>query len=734
MTLRRKTILITTITLIGLILLLYLTLRVLILQSYIGLEQQTMLRNLNRAGNSLQDAIERLQWAISDWAAWDDTYAFVQGDSAEYIEANLMDDTFWALKVNLMMFVNAASEVVYAKMVDVDDAEQTRLLAAFEETARDDKRFLNLTTGTPIAGFMVVGGEPMIVVSHPIMRSDESGPQAGTLIWARHLNQQELAAISTSLRLSIALFDTAYSDLPTDVTLAQQSLSSASPQIVNIMDDNTVGGYALLTDIYDNPALILRASQGREIYWQGQAALTYFLIALVVIGIVFGVGTLLLVDWLVLRRLTRLNDHVRQIGINDDFSMRLLVEGRDELAQLGIAINAVLGAVAHSRAALQELNVELEQRVAARTTQLEHQKSQLQTIMDAMGEGLVYCVDGRIQYVNDAFIDMLDYPVRDLVGMSFGALTTHPHQMGPARRYETALVRQDGTTVSVAVTSMPVDVFDDHERCVIIVRDITQELKAKAQKEYFYARASHDLRSPLTSIMTRLYLLEKKPEQLETHLKILNRTSDRMLQLVNDLLDVSRANQNALVLKRRDLVLQTIIDEVVEIQQADAEQRNTCLMLEQDETPLHVNVDPLRINQVITNLVSNAIQYTPEGGTIIVRLETGEDNGTKHAIVRVSDSGIGISRENIDHIFEPFFRVDGNQENGSGLGLYIVNEIVQLHAGKISVESEVGKGTTFSVYLALNDACPDDTDDTAKASSASSTHSPENVADKSPVQ
>ncbi len=702
MSLRRKSILITTLAVIGATLLLYVVLRALILSSFSGLEQQTTLRNLNRAGNSFQDAINHLQGALADWSSWDDTYEFVQNRNDEYIASNLMDDTFWTLRINLMMFVNDADEIVYARMIDLDNTEQARLLAAFEDTATSDDRFLRLLTSRITAGFIMVGGEPMLIASRPILRSDETGPAAGTLIWARHVNQQELAATSSSLRLTVSLLDTGYFDLPSDVIAAQKALSPASPQFAQPIDETSIAGYALLNDVYDNPSLILRTVQEREIYRQGQATLNYFLIALMLVGTVFGAGALILVDRVVLLPLSNLSERVRYVDVNNDFAMRLPISGRDELTQLALAINTMLSTVSQSRAALQELNVELEQRVMERTTELEDQKSQLQAIMDAMGEGLVYSVDGVIQYVNGAFVELVDYRVRDLVGKPFRSLTSQPNVEPTARRYETALSRSNGTTVQVAVTAMPVEEFDDRQRLVIIVRDITQELKAKAQKEYFFARASHDLRSPLTSIMTRLYLLEKKPEQLETHLKILNRTSERMLELVNDLLDVSRVEQGALVLARRNIVLQSVIEDVVEVQQADAEMRGVRLNLKSDDAPLNVYADPLRINQVVTNLVANAIHYTPEGGRIDVTVERVTVDAAQYAVINVADSGIGISREHLDHIFDPFFRVDGNQENGSGLGLYIVKEIVQLHSGKVSVESEIGKGTTFSVYLTLS--------------------------------
>lgn len=704
MSLRRKTIAVMSITLVGLLVLLYLVLRVIIVSSYGSLEQQGTLRNLNRVTNSLQDDVDNMLLALGDWSSWDETHAFVRTGNPEYVDVNLSDETLWGLRINVMMFVNSAQEIVYTKIVDVDDGTEQRHLEALESYAQDDPRFLHVISTTPISGYMVVAGDPMLIAARPVLHNDGAGPVAGTLVWGRYLDAQQLSSMSASLRLTISINSSDDPNLPADVVTAQNALSLASPQTTQPIDDDTINGYALLNDIYDQPSLILQTSQMRDIYRQSQVTLSLFVAALLIVGIVFGAGTLLLLERLILSPLAHLSARVHDIGMNDNFSVRLPVAGRDELGQLALAINTMLNTVTQWRSALQQLNTDLERRVTERTTELEDQKSQLQAIMDTMGEGLVYCVDGVIKYVNDAFVELLECQVRDLVGKPFNALTNHPDGEASARRYETTLTRQDGATVNVAITSMPVDEFDDRRRSVIIVRDITQELAAKQQKDYFFARASHDLRSPLTSIMTRLYLLGKKPEQLDTHLKILNAVSNHMLELVNDLLDVSRVEQGALILNPRDLVLQNVVDEVVEVQQADAELRQIQLVSSLIDTPLHVYGDPLRLNQVITNLVSNAIHYTPENGQITVSVEKDCIEGMRCAVIRVRDNGIGISPDNLDHVFDPFFRVNGNNENGSGLGLYIVKEIVKLHGGEVSVASEMGIGTTFSVFLTLSDS------------------------------
>ncbi len=711
MSLRRKTLLYTAVTLVGLILLLYIVLRMIIFGSYSTLEQQDTLRNLTRAQNSFQDNANALGLAVRDWSSWDDTYQFVQDGNVDYVDVNLQDNTFRSLGINLMLFVNTSDEIVYGKALELDLGWQNRLLTAFETYASLDTRFFQLIKSNPTSGFLVVEDQPMLVAARPILHNDDSGPEAGTLIWVKHIGRQTLSDLSQSLRLNVNLHSRFSNNLPDDFKQAREQITVSSNQSVIPLDDQTVAGYTALSDLYGQPVLLLRATQDRAVYWQGQSSLNYFAVALAVVGLTFTVGMLLLLEWIILSPLQMLSLRVHQIGRNDDFSMRLPVTGSNELTQLAAAINGMLDTLAESRQVLYESNTRLEIGVAQRTMELERQKSQLQAIMDTMGEGLIYSVDGLIIYVNRVMVELLGYEAADLVGRPFSLLNA---QLDPAstplfqkalRSYQTTFTRSDGTLLNVAITATPVDEADEQNRRVIIVRDITQELAIKTQKDYFFARASHDLRSPLTSLMTRLYLLEKRPDQMQNHLKALNNVSNMMLDLVNDLLEVSRLDQGALVLKRRDLVLQSLIEQVVILQQADAEIKHIDLAADMIESPIRVYGDPIRLNQVVMNLVSNAIRYTNDGGTITVQV-CSEGDACQDAVIRVVDNGIGISPKDLPHVFDAFFRVSDERGPGSGLGLYIVKEIVTLHGGDLAVSSEPGKGTTFTVRLPLNNIQP----------------------------
>ena len=597
------------------------------------------------------------------------------------------------------------SHIVYAKAVDPQDEWGERFVPEFKALERSGD--LAPLINQPTAGYFVLDGAPMMIASSPILPSDSSGSPDGILIWGRHLDTVALSRYSDRLRLALDLRVMNLPGNPVDMQTAQAQLSPQTPRVVDVLDANTLGSYASLNDIFGKPSLILRVTVPRLIYQQGQSSLTYFLMILIIAGVVFGAAALLLLERLVLTPLAALSGRVATIGGQDDFSSRLPVAGHDELAQLARSINLMLDSVTQSRRALRQLNGELESRVTERTTELEQQKTQLQRIMDTMGEGVVLSVDGKITYANRACAELLDYQPSELVGKPFALLHTDadsketPVARLPLQHYETRFSRRDGTPVNVAITSTVVDDNDSRPRRVVIVRDITQELAAKAQRDYFFARASHDLRTPLTNIMTRLYLLGKKPEELERHLRILDHVSMQMMTLVNDLLDMMRFEQGKLILHRHDLVLQELTEQVVETQEADAEVRGISLGVEMDDTPLHIYADSSRLQQAITNLVGNAIHYTPEGGRIVVRVEQQCEAGQDYAMIHVRDNGVGISPENLAHIFDPFFRVNDEKGDGSGLGLSIVKEIVELHGGKVAVSSTVGVGTTFTISFAL---------------------------------
>jgi signal transduction histidine kinase len=183
-----------------------------------------------------------------------------------------------------------------------------------------------------------------------------------------------------------------------------------------------------------------------------------------------------------------------------------------------------------------------------------------------------------------------------------------------------------------------------------------------------------------------------------------------MKNLVEGMLDLSRFERGVIALEHSQGVLQEILTRSVDVQQPEAERKGISLRAELPSTPILLSLDEGRIIQVITNLITNALNYTPKGGEVIVRTLTAQSpngNGSKshYAIVEVEDTGIGIAAEHLPNLFQPFYRVQ-SQVEGTGLGLRISKEIVELHGGNIGVESEVGRGSRFSFWLPMPEPEP----------------------------
>ncbi|GAB4511604.1 MAG: hypothetical protein OHK0046_09920 [Anaerolineae bacterium] len=358
---------------------------------------------------------------------------------------------------------------------------------------------------------------------------------------------------------------------------------------------------------------------------------------------------------------------------------------------------------------------ELERRVVRRTVELEVERGRLQAILDATGEGIFYTEGPVIRYANEALCHMTGYKSHELEGCSTAMLFADSEDndlekwatvqkvihTGSIWRDEMTLRRKNGSTFHASLTISLAQSTDGAPRTVTLVRDISQEKALDAQKQRFIASASHELRAPIASLNTRLYLVRRDPDHAERHLAMLEQIIDQMNRLVEDLLDVSRFETGTIHIRPRNLVLQKLVRQVIDIQQPEAQRKHITLNLNEMTDPLHVFVDPDRVTQVITNIVANAINYTAEGGTIDVMLSTqASDNTMPYAVIAVRDTGVGIAENDLPHIFQPFFRASESTK-GTGLGLSIAREIVTLHNGQIDVQSKLGEGSTFFIRLPL---------------------------------
>jgi signal transduction histidine kinase len=379
------------------------------------------------------------------------------------------------------------------------------------------------------------------------------------------------------------------------------------------------------------------------------------------------------------------------------------------LATLLAAVGGLLAGVLLPAAAAWIVTIVLAMVVAVLTTlgaafhrrgdELRRERPWRRELVDSLVQpALLFSADGRLHAANDAARELLGIPLdaTDLtVVQAVGSAT-----LADAVRE----VRTDGAPLSVDVEHGTHDlraaVSLVGDETLLIVADRTQERRVEELRRNFVVNASHELKTPVTSIQTLAEALEvtvrSEPDRLPSLVNRLGIEAERLARLVGDLLDLRR-------LEERGPLERTPVDlaELARLTVADlvprAESREVELAVEAPDHAVVVGV-PGDLEVVVKNLVANAVQYNRPGGSVTVRIEPSEGG----QVLTVADTGIGIPQQDLTRIFERFYRVDtarSRETGGTGLGLSIVRHAVESHGGTIGVESLLGQGTTFTVHL-----------------------------------
>jgi signal transduction histidine kinase/ActR/RegA family two-component response regulator len=234
------------------------------------------------------------------------------------------------------------------------------------------------------------------------------------------------------------------------------------------------------------------------------------------------------------------------------------------------------------------------------------------------------------------------------------------------------------------------------------VRDLMRQLEERIhERDRFLAVLGHELRNPLGAILLASQMTDGDGRLDGDHAQLIERQSRHLTRLVNDLLDLSRVAAGKIVLKRAVVDLRDIIAQSIAVVRSAAERQRTSLEVRNCEQPVLADADSVRVDQIVTNILTNAIKYTPEGGHVTLELRREGGDG----VIEVRDDGVGIAPDRIGTIFELFTQAEnaiGRAQGGMGIGLALVKNLIELHGGHVRAESQgVGKGSTFTVRLPL---------------------------------
>ncbi len=373
------------------------------------------------------------------------------------------------------------------------------------------------------------------------------------------------------------------------------------------------------------------------------------------------------------------------------FDTEIEVKSNDEIGVLTNTFNVMASKLKHT---LDEVSGE---------------RDKVEVILKNMDDGIItFGLDGKVAHINPAACEMFGLDKRK--SYSFDEFF---EKTGAEITFEQAMDGSDENDIQIEANELTVNVHfapykKDNNRTegvIAVFHDVTKQLKLENSRRAFVADVSHELRTPLTNIKSYSEtLLEMDIDDAETRksfLSVIDSEADRMTRLVKDLLALSQLDNSKTAFDFKPTDVQELITGIVKTMVMDAKKHKILLAyIPSGSGSEEIYVDKDRISQVIVNIISNAIKYTPEGGSVTVL--SGQQE--KYAYIKVTDTGIGIPEKDLPMIFERFYRVDkarSRQQGGTGLGLAIAREIVEAHKGQISIESIYGSGTTVTVRLPL---------------------------------
>ena len=401
MTLRRRILLIIGVTLVALIVGLYGVSSSILLQDFGQLERRDVTLDVKRLQSAVKSEVAELSDEAAEWAEWDDTYEFVQDHNRSYIRSNLGETMLANVRANFIVFLNRDRQIVWSKGLNLGTEKVIPIPESLVALLKTRTPLLEHPNPTSVhAGVLLLPEGITLVVSRPIVTSQRTGPIRGTLIFGRFLDAAVVKRLADSTQLTATLYRVDDPKLPAEFRQAWTRIPNAKTVYVHPVRSDLVGGYALWNDVFGKPALLLRIEMPRELFTQGQATIRYLVTLLLVIGLCFGGGMMVVMERMVLRRLANLIADVNRIGTSSDVTARVAIVGRDEMAGLARALNKMLDALQHSQGNLQE------------------SQRQLFTLMANL-PGMVYRCrhdkDWVIEFASEGCFDLTGYHPQDLV-------------------------------------------------------------------------------------------------------------------------------------------------------------------------------------------------------------------------------------------------------------------------------------------------------------------------------
>ncbi len=742
---------------IGLLLLILLIIgKQLILESYLQIEYDDEIVEVQRFQDALTQEMYQVSVSVRDWSHWDDTYTFIEDRNGDYAAANLGVGSISNLEINAMVFIDAGQNIVYANLIDLQ--AQTELptddLVAYVMSHKELNR--HDSTDDAVVGIANLSTGPYLIASRPILTSEGQGPAKGALVFAKALTPEVLEGLSQRTHLKFTLFPYTSDSLPLGSEQAVGRLLAGSEAEVVPLSSGLIAGYSLIKDFDEQPIFLSRIDSERQVYLNGLETVHTFSVIFAIFCSLFWLLVMVLMEFFFLRNIINLSFDLKQIRKQADQSGQVRRLTRDEIGDMAQSINGLLLDLQSTQTSIKETNLKLgqeigvaqdakkavlnlledleeekskiEETVKVRTQELSVERARLAAAIQSLQLGFImFSASGDVLIENRSVRSILGVGKQKITLQSIAALFSTGQDLD-AKIKTCIKTGQSCQFKGLSLGDRYLDIFMNtvissadtkgNLGAVLLIEDVTAAKAMDKAKTEFVSTASHQLRTPLSTANWYLELLssgdsgELNPEQ-KTFVAEISKSAERMVVLVNTLLDASRLELGTVKMELSPTNLSDLVkEELKSVSPKIAEQK--IKIIEDLETLPPVNTSAKYFGMVVQNLISNALKYTPEGGTVTAHLGLGAKGQTvggqrlakNCCVFSVADTGFGIPKKQQDKIFDRFFRADNvldKDEPGTGLGLYIVKSIVESLMGQVWFESTEGQGTVFYVTIPMKE-------------------------------
>ncbi len=359
MKLRNKTLLVTISTMVLVLMILWIVTGTVLMSGFSKVENDSATRDVQRVQDAIYEMANNLSIKVVDWSKWDDTYQFINDSNSAYIESNLNDAALEDLKLDIMLFLNNKHKVIFSRIYNKESKSGSVLPSKIANIlANDSLLSTHSSTTSEISGIYLLAGKPLLVVSKPIITSEGRGPIRGTLIFAKYFDNDEINRLQQITHIAIVTDIFENKNNP-DFDKIKSIISRSDSIQIKPLNDKIIAGYSFIRGVDKKPVLLIQIKLPRDVYRQGINTKLYLILSIIIAGILLCIVIVILLERIVLFRISKLNQDVNTITEKQDHSLRVTIKGKDELASFSSSVNNMLCALQAKEILIEERNKEI---------------------------------------------------------------------------------------------------------------------------------------------------------------------------------------------------------------------------------------------------------------------------------------------------------------------------------------------------------------------------------------